>query len=454
MRLRDKLLEKSVRTRVRDLLRADRPQWREYKRRRWRWSQALPSWPLSLVLRAVLVAAIIACICSDSGSLARVAAVLAMYATAGICFGALWLRALLVTSVDAMVMRNLPVADLQFAHRQWSRWLRSFLWPLGVYAIVFGYVAHHYGSDYKSWACSLAVALLLWLTEVSLATWLATMAHGCGFTAFGAALWAIMITVLVKGGTSEVIGIGFETFPILLGPTGWVVRAFEKGVFQARLYELSWLLPGLALSLSLSVAYRHVVVRYWLCEPDEAEPSPEEELAAAGDADGQLAAKSAEESLAAGTFLQEQDWRSIGFIERIVTCALSRRERRICGFMVGEPMWTAGWRIAVFASLVGLALVWAASFVPTWVGTVAFVFAVLQALPTFGVAQGFGGISSGDRHLPMFAGFPVGYWEVSWAVLKVNTVRTVAWAAVGVPLAALLALRLDVAPLTGALNML
>lgn len=136
-------------------------------------------------------------------------------------------------------------------------------------------------------------------------------------------------------------------------------------------------------------------------------------------------------------WMEGWDWKHLGPIEWATSWLLTDRERGEAQFLLGPspPKWSARWRVAIIATAAAFALVLPGLRELNVLAALAFAVSIGAGLPILGgvwPATNQGRISG--KFVPIFACFPLSYWNAGRTIYKVNVVRTAAW----IPLAGML----------------
>ena len=135
------------------------------------------------------------------------------------------------------------------------------------------------------------------------------------------------------------------------------------------------------------------------------------------------------------------DWTKASWLERVAGWTLNQQERSTAEFLLGgqAPNWSNRWRMAVIATACAFAsLLWENELFSV-VATLGAIVSIGAGLPLLGgvwPAMGLGVVSG--KLAPIHSCYPLDYRSASWTMWKINTVRTLVWAPMGLLLGLLL----------------
>ena len=137
-------------------------------------------------------------------------------------------------------------------------------------------------------------------------------------------------------------------------------------------------------------------------------------------------------SMETGQFMAPVNWTEKGWVERLTAQLLRPADKVVVEFMLGDRLgvWTRRWRTAAMVSAGGIM---ATVLLPKLPGGlfwpfVPMIIAALIAAPVLGGPwPGFGSRFCAGHWVPIHSAVPVGYWEISRVVFKVNGVRLATW---------------------------
>ncbi|HMD30317.1 MAG TPA: hypothetical protein VKG84_00315, partial [Candidatus Acidoferrales bacterium] len=282
-----------------------------------------------------------------------------------------------------------------------------------------------------SFAQCLALCVLLIMRQPSwMRTWVAVV-----FFAFA---WPVLLAPPV---VSDLL----QTAPLLL-PPGWIALAYHYGVLGGHPAALLLFLPAAAIFVPAVSDYRKMKKAYSGLDFEIASRFVEQFTEADGglvhgedgpgveptwfDMRDSTVRLRMREAAFPELRLEPADWNSAGWIESLAARWLSAREKTLAEFFLGSQLgrWTAQWRAALTWAIPASFLALPFLPLPAWCGALAAAVAGLAGLPLAGGKwPAFDAVWSSGVLLPAFASMPVGYWEASRMMFKVNVVRTAVW---------------------------
>lgn len=272
------------------------------------------------------------------------------------------------------------------------------------------------------------------------------------FGALGIALtigWGIA-TLVMK---INLWGESLPTWFLAVLPPAWLHQAFLAAKGEVHRMHLLWLLPfafSVALAprsfrklRSLAVnALDFAFIRQHETEFESpAEPSP------------RMGPTEVEELTLSGDLLAAPVLQTPGVVERLALRALNEREQLLAAFLwMSTVNWTRKWRRSGIA--LGLAATGIFYFADTtWDVIGSFLiglFLIVPGLPIFAVPRGLKSWPAGSGlKCAYFAGFPIGYDEIFWTILKINSVRLALTAPFWLAYGALISIFARLGPLFG-----
>jgi len=173
------------------------------------------------------------------------------------------------------------------------------------------------------------------------------------------------------------------------------------------------------------IAFQRVRQGFLLSEPRPATDGRTPELIEFG----QRQARNADDIGAAirgRQFLAGFDWQKAEVLERLFSRFLNARERTVAEFLLaGNPGWSARLRRVLPYFLVAVVVLWlfGRSLIPS-PGTLLYIVAAMAAGTMLKSPRGFALPPQGGLQSPYYAIYPVGFWELTGVVLKINLVTT------------------------------
>ncbi len=451
MNLYDRALRKRLRAAARAALRESSELWCEYKRVRkahrfsiqgtWLW------WLFALLF---LLAAV-----HDPNAMPGVLLLIALWTTGQALRQAADLLGRLGGGPEFVALAALPMRDRDYFLHQWARTRRQAWGYAFVFAAAYSVTGLVAGLNDWRW---LAVPMLAWLQGECVVA-LATMAAAFvphwpldlvgGIMSIGA--WGVFVF-------RDAFLAHVPRMAQLAFPAGWTNMALLEGVLAGDPWAVLATIPAILLIYACGPAARWAARQYEMpldraisqataeshldaeldarLDPPPDDDFPELEarvIESERDAARALLRTEYEAACEASAreMLREPGWRweDLGFIERCAGRWFTPRERIIAAFMEGAPpSWTGGWRFAAALTVLGVALIWLAPWLPGWVHLLPAILATLWA---FGISGGydcgFAMLPCGNQFGPRHSFYPVGYAQMSRIFLKTATLRALFW---------------------------
>ena len=147
------------------------------------------------------------------------------------------------------------------------------------------------------------------------------------------------------------------------------------------------------------------------------------------------------------------NWAGNGCVERLSAQLLRPADKVVVEFMLADRLgvWTRRWRTAAMVSAGGIMATMLLPKLPggLWPFVPIIIAAVIAAPLLGGSWPGFGSRFCAGHWVPIYSAVPVGYWEISRVVFKVNGVRLATWLPLLFAYALALGWRLIGQPLAG-----
>lgn len=423
MKLRDKAAERFLWKRIRKEIWQSKQLKKEYRAARKRRKRILPAWISALIFPAMAFSWLSSGFGGPEIQLALGGAI----ALAFTFFFAATYSSMLRTSADVMVLSCMPINDEMFLRYQTSRMMRTCLVPAFIMAVIYSW--HGYKMDFNlvQWLLVACLSVMHWL----LAVWL-VMAM-VRFRPYGR--WGLAGTACLFATIASFFML--EHFPGLVGeaakllciwPGYWLSRAYWEGVVSLDGGGLIQVLPILLLLPFMKLIYSGIDERFELgaemygCQMTAeqlqeilTEEGPEE-FRLKGDIDSSM--------------LETRNMSKPGWLELLLARFHTERESVIEGFMTScMPAWTRAWKLSVLLACLGFISLLLVDYTEyAWFGLVLFAVGAMRGMPLCG-GEWFGlqVLNIGTCCQSPFSSFPIGYWEMTRAMLKTNIVRIIAW---------------------------
>lgn len=437
MTLRWKSFERGLRRRVRLVLRASKTGSRDYRLAQKRRRQNLQVRPWFGRLMFLCVGLFMLVQTRRAGALIPF---MMLWTLGSMCIRASQLFAALYASPNLNVFNLLPLADSDIFRAQSRGLLRPLAWSAADFAVLY--------------------SVLLWRSHAGVAIPLAGVAlgliHGVFVGAGALCLYAYgprrlfllggtlfigaAVALLVFASQSPAICDWLTPIAPWIPPLGWTLYALgvtpAHGVFPDLLpCGLSALLLVLA-----PMTYRLLRDRYSLNEQLFAiarrvtlgtdsigRPEWVERFA--------IPPERGASALQTPDFHTGLDWAGIPPLDRAIAKWLTPRERLIAEFLVaGSPLWSKGVGSLVVAVLVG-AVIWRL-FVPQLEVQILFFLGIYYLVVNTGLWPGLVAPRGGGVQSPLYALYPLDFWDLARVLLKVNLARFLLCAPIALALVA------------------
>lgn len=431
MKLSSKDLEHRIRSAARQEMRQDKELWKDYRRHRPGWIKRLLGADYRQVLPYLYCGFVLVMAAVNSGREILVVLGVAIYATATTIFRALSLKSGALQGYDRAVLVNLPVSDETFLRYE----VKQAIWSWGRAAVVF----------FLAYGAAL-ISSGHFKDQIAFAAIAAVLQAACGFC-LAMLFIAFVPKILTVGVSTPLYLLTFVCLwlpapavqvlwpAVLLTPGGWISHGFA-GVTGLAHGNALWFVPAFVMAASLPLA--HTAFRKRLLEELSAQTL--DELVKVGTLEasdggeqqqpGQVKPVELGSEIWKGHFLETATWSRAGWMEQFAVKFLSPRQKIVAEFMLGDQLgaWSKRWRTAALITLGGTALTMALRAGPTWLFYLPLIAAAMWGAPLFGgFWWGFFGAPTSGYLTPAYAGFPVGYTEISKVMWKANAVRVIAW---------------------------
>jgi hypothetical protein len=418
--LRDRTWEKSFRRRVRQTLRAAPALWKEYRRSRPRWwRRSVPSHWLAVLAFAGLSAGAVARLSAEQNHPEATLAVLAFWFVGTAGAGVPWILGKLYDPITVTALYHLPLPDEDIFRARWrAAWRAALAWA-PVYSGVGLVLAGAFGTAWSAqlvWLLLPAVQFLLAMVlALHLAAWAPQFRRWClaGYVGalallFGSPAAAAWLEPLV-------------TSAPWIPPFGWLNHCVARVLLHGDWLALALLLPIAALVAGATFSWQRLRASYHLAEPDCA-PGADETSAhrpALGSGEPAELVRSLTGRGPAETIVEA------GWVERLVFRWWTPRERVVAGFWTApQPGWSRSFRRLAWTFLPALAALLLFAEVHGFIVVLGIVLPLLTGAPLLGGAwRGLSSRPAGGRFSPMYALYPIGFWEAFRVMLKANCLR-------------------------------
>ena len=425
MTLRWRFFEKTTRRRIREEVRQSEVLRTEYKlaRKAARRHYQIRSW----VMRVIGLCAFLLLVSLQGIPLDHIIALIFLWTLGTMFLRAAQLHAALYYAPDLNVFDLLPISNDDIFTVQWRQFLLLSFWSVFDFAAAYSILlVHSSGGLINAIAAGVALALIQWIFILAIAVCLFAFASRKYFDSVAWPLQASAIILLFAGANHPRLCQWLASLACWLPPLGSILQALGISENKGPIHDF---LPGLmavgVLTLA-PIAYRRVRGEFALSEPRPASDGRSQALQELGEQYAQTP-EEAQATIQGRQFLAGFDWQNAGFVEQFASRLLNPRERMVAEFMVAaNPLWTPHLRRLFITVSFAVVLGWmfAASMVSS--GPMIAFFAIYFLWASFSVTwRGFAPPRDGSLQSPIYAVYPVGFWELMRAVLKINLARCV-----------------------------
>ena len=441
MKLTSGDFERQVRASARNAMRHDPTVWKEYRTRRTYWVRrqleqnawhVLPFFYLILVMIMVM---------DKIGAAHLLVLCGAIYASSTTIFRGMSLRFGALQGHYRAVLMYLPISDEKFLRYVMRQSVWSWSGAAAGFLLIYGDALYMAGR-FANWAALAVIAALLQSAcGLCLAMLLIAFAPRVLTATVATPLFLLVFACIWSPPVAEL------SWPaVLVVPGGWVSCGFggAAGIGNGNPF---WFVPAFLLVACLPLAYsacrKALLSELSAQNLDAAATSsavlgrededwgPEDD----GSAEPQdVTAQPANLEAWKGRLLEPADWAHAGWMERLADRTFDRRERIVAEFMLGGRLgaWSKQWRISVLVTLAGVALLVVLHAAPAWVYILPAVAGAFLGAPLFGgFWRGFARARTSGYLVPIYAGYPASYAEISKVIWKSNAVRLLAWMLLG-----------------------
>lgn len=447
MKLRWKSFEKKIRGRVRETVFQSEPLLTEYRlvRKARRPFRGLRRSTMLIIWRCcfLFLFSIFVLLPTQTPSVELILAITVAWTLGMMFYRAAQLWGAFYYSSDLVVFDLLPISNQDVFTRQWRRFLCLSLWSLLDGAIFYwALLMNDGGGIWNAIAGGLGLGALQWLFIPAVAVCLFAFCPRKYLLATGLCFLGTAV-VLFFCGMAHVLRLHwFVNAAWLVPPIGWIIQAL--GTSQSKGPVLDFIPAMIAASVLVFArsAYQRVRREFEVGEPHVFSDGRSQALQDFGE----RLKKEPEEAATAiqqRQFLDGFDWKNAAFVERLVGRILNTREQVIAEFMVAaQPTWTAQWRRFPIAVTVMAGTVWFFMKMGAKTGVMPFLAIYFLGVLFVGRWRGFAAITGAGLQSPMYAVYPIGFWEMMRVILKINLLKF----ALGAPVVFAVLLILDRTP--------
>lgn len=416
MTLRWKVFERSMRSRIGSELRASSTLWKEFRQARKRGRTMIYNRPWAKRLFFLLMASLFV---AAGRSVMFFAALIAAWTICAVFFRAAQLHGSLHGWPGLQSYYFLPIPDKDVFRVQWRQFLRTSLWSAVDFAVLYFLLVLKLGGRWNSIEAGIGLGLVQWLI-VPMASLLVMFLLPAKvlFNAFWM-LPALTFGFLWLGPEHEALFHQIAAWACWIPPMGSIFQILgvvAPGGFLVKVWPC---LVGITLLAASSVVWQ--MARRSYAMPDNPLGDPK-----AGAEQFRKSAGEAQETIRSRKFITGLDSRTQNIVERGLFRLLTPREKVIAEFMTaGTPKWAAGLKTFAIVLTAATLCFWVLAgvlhvdihpFVLIW-PCIFFGTKLVGGWRGFAVPKGAG------IQPPAYAGYPVGFWELGRAIMKIDLAR-------------------------------
>lgn len=414
MTLRDRKGERQLRARCRERIRRSDAMRREYDK------APKARWTIRTAINYLLIGVLVALHPSFWASVGENGVALAI--TAAMCILTRTIRNQAHAHEDGCVLCHLPVTEHHLFYLAARHVIGLACWML-VLLLALGHCRELLRvGEVFSWSRVAVLTVAQWEVMMGVAIGLACLQWDGPYLRIALAFIALTVSMAFKSWATHVAPLA-QWLPA--GVTDlWVQDLVSEGRWL-------WVWMGLMVGLFVLVGLFALWQRMYLKHADDAAEALQEadRIEQSDDVNGASTSGTTTRSAhdIDWTILTPWDAKPTRWIERLLARGLTERERCLIGFMTGgTPTWTGSWWIGTGGVAITCGAMW---LFPKAVGVTVFlgVVTMLWLWPVMGgVWSGLERASFGLLQVPLYAFWPMGYWELSRAMFKVALVRVAA----------------------------
>jgi hypothetical protein len=355
-----------------------------------------------------------------------VVALILLWTLATVFLCASRLQTALYDDPGLIVFDYYPISDGDIFRRQWRRFLRGTWWTLLDFTAGYSLLLFHSGGGWHALSGGVVLGAVQWLFIVAMAVCLAAYARPKHIAFPGILFPAASFVFLLGGGGHPGLSAWLSNLAWCVPPTGWIVQGLGISNSGGLLHQIAPVVLSATLLALAPIAFRQARQTFLLSEPRHATDGRTPELIEFGEGQTRKA-DDIRAAIRGRQFLAGFDWQKAGFLERNVSRLFSARERVVAEFLLAaNPRWTASFKAVLpFFLLVPLVfLLLGNRWVPHDGGAV-WIVAVIVGANLLAYPRGFALPPQGGLQSAYYATYPVGFWELTRVLLKINFAKTI-----------------------------
>jgi hypothetical protein len=377
------------------------------------------------------------------GGLSAQLFVMTLWASISVCWLVIFTGNILYRPPDFHAVFNLPLTDSDIFQWEWQKAVKNAAFYIFDYVLGYAIIATYEQFGWQGWLGLMALSVLQW--ALVFGTSVLLMVHIPKFPFGAVAGFSLLVVFAFWIGHTVVSPFVFSlvekasALPYWIVPTGWTVFIIKQFISHQWALGSAMLVPVILLGLAFRRARKRLRSAYVFSEIEH--PAPEqmqvpmyvdEDAAEYHLSEKPIGVTQIEDNIRVGLFVKSFSWEKRPLLHRALGHLLSAREKVLAEiFLPKNQNWQAIWKKCALVVL-GLAIAFQFSrlFNPSLfrLGFAGVGFFTVLALVPIGnpLAMAFTPYFVGGTNIPLYAGFPIGYQEISRLIMKITVVRWLA----------------------------
>jgi len=370
-----------------------------------------------------------------------------IYAILGLAI--LW-SSLLRQSKSITVFSHLPLSESQLVRNLWKKTVVVSLGVLDWNLLAYSAIAYTNSFPPWQWGLALLVGIGQWLVVLTVVPIVVCFVKRQTMIVI---LCCLCLSTIMYIRNGLILSPSWNATILVISPTGWLNGLLSRGILQGQLIAFWSLVPTTLLLAAGAWAFRQIHQTFKILE-FAIRPGQETEAITSTMTDSSLSMRlksriesylarwtagfqresvvlsraAARQTVLGRDFMQKQNWRRLGWVERWADRCLTPRERILIEFLSGQQIqWTVTclssiWQLPIFFGIPLLV----AKLPVNW--TVLFVvwLCISSACQLISSWPAFRSHNAGGTYATQISHYPAGFVEVSFAIWKVQLVRSIA----------------------------
>ena len=355
-------------------------------------------------------------------SIELIVGVIVLWTLAMFFWRASQLASALYLSPNLTVYSNLPISDDNIFAIQSKLFLRVSFWSALDFAICYWALTSKSGIGASAILAGIGLGLIHWVFIVAASVVLFAFGPNRFFPLLGQLFGAGTVCFAFFGSLQPALSDWLMHMAHWIPPVGWILLGLGVTPTAGFVHDFTPAVIGSFVLCLAPLAYRNVKRHYALTGELFFWRTP---IHLGGE---RASAQQATETIRSRQFLGAFAWPKVGLVERLLSRVLTDREKTIAEFMVAaNPRWTKSlrfflivWVLMVFGFLLFSSLLRSGNGLFIYLGfyLVYFFYSNLA-----GGWMGFFCPAGLGLQSPIFAHYPIGFWELVRTMLKINLGR-------------------------------